>query len=167
MTMLRHGEFPQSTEPPDTVIVLTADGHAVWEPGPRRVTRARPCVIDRRGATLYRWPMRSIFVPLESIDRFDVKVLSADTFDLLTIGMGVPQADGTYNVERLVLLTCDGKVLLVPGREGPFSGRWSRLPLSSRAQHLNNELMKWRTGVVAAATPGTPTPASASSPTRR
>ena len=65
-------ENAQRGKPEDMVAVLTARRGVVRTSGPPRVTSLRPCAIDSRGVTLYRWPMRSIFIPLERVDRFDV-----------------------------------------------------------------------------------------------
>jgi hypothetical protein len=79
------------------------------------------------GLRLYRWlRRRPLFVPLERVDRFDV-VLRERTF-------GSDPLNET--VERLALLTRDGKELLVAGvrisRGGPT--------LRARAQQLNNDI---------------------------
>lgn len=62
----------QRSQPEDIVAVPTRRGDVVWSRGPRRVTLSTPCAIDPTGVTLYRWPMRSVFIPLERLDRFDV-----------------------------------------------------------------------------------------------
>jgi hypothetical protein len=66
------GDSAQPGTPDDRVAVLTRRGGVVWSLGPRRVTLLTPCTIDPTGVTLYRWPLRSVFIPLERVDRFDV-----------------------------------------------------------------------------------------------
>ena len=83
------------SEPEDMVSVLTMRGRVVLVPGPRRVTFFKPCAIGPTGVTLYRWPMRSVFIPLERVDRFDVVIEQTQ----------VPGVE----FERLVLLTRDGE----------------------------------------------------------
>jgi hypothetical protein len=115
-----------------SVAVLTRRGGVVWSPAPRRVTLSRPCVIDATGVRLYRWPMRSVFVPLERVDRFDV-VLEPTESD----------PEGT--VERLVLVTRDGKMIRVQAVAIRWLSGWHRLPLQTHAQHLNNHILPtWR-----------------------
>jgi hypothetical protein len=114
--------------PEDMVAVLTMKGRVVLVPGPCRVTFFRPCAIAPTGVTLYRWPMRSIFIPLERVDRFDVELRESQ--------------DGV-EFERLVLVTRDGEKLPVQGqvrlswRDEPYG-----LPAGSRAQQLNNHIFR-------------------------
>jgi hypothetical protein len=114
--------------PEDMVAVLTMKGRVVLVPGPCRVTFFRPCAIALTGVTLYRWPMRSIFVPLERVDRFDVEVRESQ--------------DGV-EFERLVLMTRDGEKLPVQGqvhlswRDEPYG-----LPAGSRARQLNDHIVR-------------------------
>jgi hypothetical protein len=56
----------QWRRPEDMVAVLTRGG-VVWSQGPPRVTHSRPCAIGSTGVTLHRWPLRSIFIPLERV----------------------------------------------------------------------------------------------------
>jgi hypothetical protein len=114
--------------PEDMVAVLTMKGRVVLVPGPCRVTFFRPCAIAPTGVTLYRWPMRSILIPLERVDRFDVELRESQ--------------DGV-EFERLVLVTRDGEKLPVQGqvrlswRDEPYG-----LPVGSRAQQLNNHIFR-------------------------
>jgi hypothetical protein len=125
-----------STEPPtadDRVAVLTRRGGVVWSLGRRRVTLSRPCAIDRTGVTLYRWPMRSVFVPLERVDRFDVVWEQSES-------------DGEGSVERLMLLTRDRKMVPVQAVASQWLSGRHGLPLRARAQQLNNHILPtWRT----------------------
>lgn len=122
------------------VAVLTRRGGVVWSPVPRRVTMSRPCVIDPSGVRLYRWPMRSVFVPLERVDRFDVVLEQTG-------------ADGDGTGERLVLVTRDGKIIRVETVAIRWLSGWHRLPLQAHAQHLNNHILPtWRAGGRAAPT---------------
>jgi hypothetical protein len=100
-----------------------------WSLGPRRVTLSRPCAIDPRGVGLYRWPMRSVFIPLERVDRFDV--------------VWEHGVEPGIIFERLVLLTRDGTKIPVLTGWWP-SGR-NGLPLRVRALQLNNHILPtWR-----------------------
>jgi len=94
--------------------------------GPVRVTFKTPCVVDATGVTLYRWPGRSIHVPLERVDRFEVV--------LQEVGDGQP----FDSVERLALRTRDGRLLQVSGIVNP---RRAPAP-AARAQQLNNHLVR-------------------------
>ncbi len=111
------------------VAVLTMKGRVVLVRGPGRVSFFRPCAIAATGVTLYRWPMRSIFIPLERVDRFDVELREA--------------GESGDKFERLVLLTSDGEKLPVQGqiafswRDEPYG-----LPPRSRAQKLNNHIFR-------------------------
>ncbi|MGH9235262.1 MAG: hypothetical protein ACRD0R_18205 [Acidimicrobiales bacterium] len=92
--------------------------------------------------TLYRWPLRSIFIPLERVDRFDV-VLAESPLDWLRASEWAP---GTYDLtERLAVLTRDGKKLLISGLLSALLSAWHGLPLRARAQQLNNHILPtWR-----------------------
>jgi hypothetical protein len=119
----------QRRKPEDIMAVLTRRGGVVWSRRPRRVTPSRPCVIDPTGVTLYRWPVRSVFVPLERVDRFDV-----------ALAQGEMPGD---EVERLVLLTRDGTA--IPVQTIQWLRGWHGLPLRASAQLLNNHLVPtWR-----------------------
>src|SRR5262245_50206812 len=72
--------------------------------GPVRVNFKNPCVVDSTGVTLHRWPWRSIQVPLEQVDRFDVVEEERATSSEHPEVAWDP-------VERLVLLTRDGETL--------------------------------------------------------
>lgn len=115
----------------DSVAMLTKFGTVVWSQGPARVTTTTPCAIDSTGVTLYRWPRRrTIFIPLERVDGFDV-VLRAPAIDL---------DPGYATVQRLALLTRDGKTLLVSGQRNV-----PRAPaLHARATQLNNHIKRIR-----------------------
>ena len=117
-------------EPEDMVAVLTMKGRVVLVPGPCRVSFFRPCAIAPTGVTLYRWPMRSIFIPLERVDRFDVEIRES-------------RDPGDPGVERLVLMTRDGKKLPI---QGQIVINWRDelygLPPRSRAQQLNNHIFR-------------------------
>lgn len=119
------GDSAQQRTPEDVVAILTRGG-VVWSPGPRRVTLLRPCTIDPTGVALYRWPMWSVFIPLERVERFDV--------------VWVQGADGRDVFERLVLLTRDGKTIPVQARATQWLSGWHGLPLRACAQQLNNHL---------------------------
>lgn len=116
------------SEPEDMVSVLTMRGRVILVPGPRRVTFFRPCAIGPTGVTLYRWPMRSIFIPLERVDRFDVVLEETQ--------------DPGVEFERLVLVTRDGKKIPVQGQVVQSSGESYGLPPRSRAQQLNNHIFR-------------------------
>ena len=123
-----NGELRQGSG--EMVAVLTRGGAVRLVAGPRRVSLSTPCIIDPRGVTLYRWPMRSVFIPLERVDRFDVVLREADPGD----------AGGIAYVELLVLLTRDGEKLLV---SPPLAERLiglRGLSLAARALQLNNHL---------------------------
>jgi hypothetical protein len=114
-------------EPEEMVAVLTRQGGVVWVPGPCRVTLFRPCAITPTGVTLYRWPMRSIFIPLERVDRFDVELRASRN---------------EVESERLVLVTRDGRKLPV---QGQFVNSWGEshgVSPGSRAQQLNNHIFR-------------------------
>jgi hypothetical protein len=121
-------------KPEDMVAVLTERGTVVWSRGPRRVTGSRPCAIDPTGVTLHRWPMRSVFIPLERVDRFDVVLEQA----------AMPGDE----IEHLVLLTRDGKTIPVRSKAPEGAEGWSgsdELPLRASARELNNHIMpSWR-----------------------
>ncbi len=128
----------QRRKPEDIMAVLTRRGAVVWSRRPRRVTLSRPCAIDPTGVRLYRWPMRSVFIPLERVDRFDVVLEQAET-------------PGNES-ERLVLLTRDGKTIPVQ----KWLGAWHGLPRRASARLLNNHILPtWR-----GATPGDGEPPS-------
>lgn len=116
------------SEPEGMVSMLTMRGRVVLVPGPRRVTPFRPCAIGPTGVTLYRWPMRSIFIPLERVDRFDVVLEQTQ--------------DPGVEFERLVLLTRDGEKVPVRGQVVQSSGESYGLPPRSRAQQLNNHIFR-------------------------
>jgi hypothetical protein len=119
----------QRRKPEDIMAVLTRRGAVVWSRGRRRVTLSRPCAIDPTGVTLYRWPMRSVFIPLERVDRFDVV-------------LDQTQVSGDES-ERLVLLTRDGKTISVQTTQWLSGGHG--LPLRSSARQLNNHILPtWR-----------------------
>jgi hypothetical protein len=127
------GDSAQPRTPDDRVAVLTRRGGVVWSLGPRRVTLSRPCAIDRTGVTLYRWPMRSVFIPLERVDRFDVVWKQTES-------------DPEGKVERLVLLTRDGKMIPVQAVAIQWLSGRHGLSLRTHAQQLNNHLLPtWRT----------------------
>lgn len=90
-----------------------------------RVTFRTPCVVDATGVTLYRWPGRSIHVPLERVDRFEVmlQAVGEQAFD---------------SVERLALRTLDGRLLQVSEIVNP---RRAPAP-AARAQQLNNHIVR-------------------------
>ena len=117
-------------KPEDVMAVLTRRGDVVWSRRPRRVTVSRPCAIDPTGVRLYRWPMRSVFIPLERVDRFDVRALE--------------QAETPGDeFERLVLLTRGGKTIPVQTTQWLRRGRG--LPLRASARLLNNHILPtWR-----------------------
>jgi hypothetical protein len=124
-------DSPQPRRPEDIMAVLTRRGAVVWSRRRRRVTLARPCTIDPRGVTLYRWPLRSVFVPLERVDRFDVALEQRE----------MPGEER----ERLVLLTREGTT--IPVQKTQWSNGWRGLPLRSTARLLNNHIMPtWRSG---------------------
>jgi hypothetical protein len=131
----------QWRRPEDMVAVLTRGG-VVWSQGQPRVTHSRPCAIGPTGVTLHRWPLRSIFIPLERVDRFDV-VLAEGPLDWLKSD---EWAHGTNDLtERLAVLTRDGQKLLVSGLLSAMLSGWHGLPLRSRAQQLNNHVLPtWR-----------------------
>jgi len=119
----------QRRKPEDIVAVLTRRGAVVWSRRPRRVTLSRPCAIDPTGVTLYRWPMRSVFIPLERVDRFDVMLEQAE----------MPGDE----FERLVVLTRDGKT--IPVQKTQWLSGWHGLPLRASARLLNNHILPtWR-----------------------
>lgn len=115
------------SEPEDMVSVLTMRGRVVLVPGPRRVTFFRPCAIGPTGVRLYRWPMRSIFIPLERVDRFDVVLEQA--------------AMAGDEIEHLVLLTRDGKTIPVRSKAPQGWSGSDELPLRASARQLNNHIM--------------------------
>jgi len=118
-------------EPEDVVAVLTRRGRVVWSPGPPRVSVVKPCAISPTGVSLYRWPMRSTFVPLDRVDRFDVELEKGET--------------GHDYDERLVLYTHDGKSIPVETMATQVLSRWRGIPPRARAQHLNNHILPtWR-----------------------
>jgi hypothetical protein len=120
----------QRRKPEDITAVLTMRGAVVWSRGPRRVTLLRPCTIDPTGVMLYRWPMRSVFIPLEHVDRFDVVFEQAE----------MPGGDA---FGRLVLLTRDGKTIRVQTIQ--WSSGWHGLPAKTSARQLNNHILPtWR-----------------------
>jgi hypothetical protein len=94
-----------------------------------RVTFFRPFAIDPIGVTLYRWPMRSVFIPLERVDRFDVVLEQAE-------------APGNES-QRLVLVTRDGKMIFVQTTVIQWL-RWRGLSPGARAQQLNNLIAEKR-----------------------
>lgn len=114
---------------PEAVAVLTF-GQPRLVDGPARVNFKTSCVVDATGVTLYRWPWRSIHIPLEQVDRFDV-VLKERVEDSER-----PQARDP--VERLVLRTRDGKVLRVAGIVNP----WRAGPRQACALQLNNHIVR-------------------------
>jgi hypothetical protein len=71
--------------------------------------------------------MRSIFIPLERVDRFDVVLKETQ--------------DPGVEFERLVLVT-DGKKIPVQGQVVQSSGESYGLPPRSRAQQLNNHIFR-------------------------
>jgi hypothetical protein len=97
--------------------------------GPIRATFRTPCVVDATGVTLYRWPRRSVHVPLERVDRFEVVLKDLEFFGDDWAG---------DSVERLALRTRDGRLLLVSGIVNP---RRAPAP-ASRAQQLNNHIVR-------------------------
>lgn len=88
---------------------------------------SKPCAINSTGFTLYRWPMRSVFIPLERLDRFDVVWEQADS-----------AGDSRY--ERLVLFTSDGMKIPVQAVAIEWLGKWRGLLLQTRALQLNNHI---------------------------
>lgn len=114
---------------PEAVTVLSF-GQPRLVDGPARVNFKTSCVVDASGVTLYRWPWRSIHVPLEQVDRFDV-VLKDPVQDVEH-----PQARDP--VPRLVLRTRDGKVLRVSGIVNP----WRAGPRQACALQLNNHIVR-------------------------
>jgi hypothetical protein len=114
------------------VAVLTMKGRVVLVSGPFRVTFFRPCAIAPAGVTLYRWPMRSIFIPLERVDRFDVELRESRN----------PREPGV-TFERLVLMTRDGRKLPVQGQvRVNWRDELYGLPPGARAQQLNNHIFR-------------------------
>lgn len=125
--MVRDDGAPRRT-PEDIMAVLTRRD-VVWSRRPRRVSLSRPCAIDPTGVTLYRWPLRSVFIPLERVDRFDV-----------ALSQGEMPGDES---ELLVLLTRDGKT--IPVQTAQWLHGWHGLPLRESARLLNNHLLPtWR-----------------------
>jgi hypothetical protein len=127
--------------------VMTWRGQVVRPPARPRVSRTRPYAIDERGVTLHLWPLRSIFIPRERVDRFEV-VLVENPF--VKAGMS---SDG---VECLALITRDGEEL--PALEWRpdvlLIRRYGLPPLRARAQQLNNLLLQaYRTRPGSATTP--------------
>jgi hypothetical protein len=121
----------QRRKPEDIMAVLTERGAVVWSRGPRRVIGSRPRAIDPTGVTLYRWPMRSVFIPLERVDRFDVVLEQA----------AMPGDE----IEHLVLLTRDGKTIPVRTKAPQEWSESDELPLRASARQLNNHIMpSWR-----------------------
>jgi hypothetical protein len=126
------GDGTQPGTPDDRVAVLTRHGRVVWSLGPRRVALSRPCAIDRTGVTLHRWPMRSVFVPLEGVDRFDVVREQSES--------------NPAGVERLVLLTRDQQMIPVQAAAVQWLSGRRGLRLRALAQQLNNHISPtWRT----------------------
>jgi len=117
------------SEPEDMVAVLTMRGRVVLVPGRGRVSFFRPCAIAPTGVKLYRWPMRSIFIPLERVNRFDVEVRES--------------REHGVELERIVLVTRDGQKLPI---QGQLVVSWRDesvgLPPRSRAQQLNNHIFR-------------------------
>jgi hypothetical protein len=68
--------------------------------------------------------MRSVFIPLERVDRFDVVLEQAE-------------APGS-EFRRLVLITRDGKTIPVQTRVIQWLRSWRGLSPAARAQQLNN-----------------------------
>jgi hypothetical protein len=64
-----------------------------------------PCAIEGRGVTLYRWPLRSVFIPRERDDRFAV------VHPVLEQALGPNDVEGT--------LTCDNGVWTGPNVDSP------------------------------------------------
>ena len=127
------GDSAQPRTPDDRVAVLTRRGGVVWSLRPRRVTLSRPCAIDRTGVTLYRWPMRSVFIPLERVDRFDVVWEQTES-------------DPAGRRERLMLVTRDRRMIPVQAVAIQWLSRRHGLPLRTHAQQLNNHILpRWRT----------------------
>ena len=91
-----------------------------------------PCAVDPAGVTLYRWPMRPVFIPLERVDRFDVV-------------LGQAEEPGIES-EHLVLFTRDGTMLYVRQTVTQRLIAWRRLPRRSTAQRLNNLVAEHRRG---------------------
>jgi hypothetical protein len=131
----------QGTAGPDSVTVLTGGGEAVWLSGPVRVSLSRPCVIDARGVTLYRWPWRSILILHERVDRFDVVAFGTGSGPVRNYS-----DDAVWYLERLVLRRRDGEPLSVCGPVRDFGSRWRGPSIHGRATHLNNHLARWRAG---------------------
>jgi hypothetical protein len=130
--VLMRGRGPMVPHTNETVAVLTF-GRPRLIAGPVHVSLKTPCAIDSTGVTLYRWPWRSIHVPLERVDRFDVVVVQESPF---------PQDHRDYDaIERLALRTRDGKPLLVvPTIVNPRRAP----PPGPRAQQLNNHIVRVR-----------------------
>jgi hypothetical protein len=117
--------------PEDVVAVLTRRGRVVWSHGPRRVTFSKPCTIDPTGVKLHRWPMRSLFISLERVDRFDVVLEQAE----------IPGLE----FERLVLVTSDGKTIPVQAKAIQWLSGLQGVPVRARARELNNHILPtWR-----------------------
>lgn len=128
------GAQPRRRE--DMVALLDPRGRVVWcLTPPRRVTRSWTCGVAASGVTLYRWPLGSIFVPLERVDRFDV-LREQHVFD----DFGHP----LDAVERLALLTTAGKWFWATGLLNALVSCRFGLPHASRAQQLNNHILAIR-----------------------
>jgi hypothetical protein len=111
---------------------MDRNGNPQWASHHRhrgRVTFFRPFAINRTGVTLYRWPMRSVFIQLDRVDRFDVVLEQAE-------------APGNES-QRLVLLTRDGKMIFVQSTVIQWL-RWRGLSPGARAQQLNNLIAEKR-----------------------
>jgi hypothetical protein len=125
------GDGARPPRPEDMVALLDPRGRVVWclRP-PRRVTRSWTCAVEARGVTLYRWPLRSHFVPLERVDRFDMLWEQHDDF-------GPP-------LERLALFTTDGERLRATGLLNALVSCRFGLPHAARALRLNNHIVAIR-----------------------
>ncbi len=137
--MLRHNTR-RPAESQDVPVGLTSPADAVWSRDAVQVTHSEPCAIDARGVTLYRWARRSIFIPLEQVDRFDVVPVD-NPFDSGDVWM-----PGAGHVERLVLFTRDGMAIRVSRTARQLLWGSRGLPLASCARQLNGQLLKWRGG---------------------
>jgi hypothetical protein len=125
----------QRRRPEYAVAVLTWRGRVAWSPHRPRVMLSRLCAIDPTGVALYRWPMRSAFIPLERVDRFDVVLREVDP--------GSPEGlpTGIAYRECLALLTRDGEKLLV---SAPLTRLMRGLPLGTCPLQLNNHILATR-----------------------
>ena len=115
----------------DGVAVLTRRRGVVWWRGRRQVSLWRPCAIDRTGVRLSRWPMPSVFVPMQHVDRFDVVRMQGES-------------DPAGSSECLVLLTRDRKTITVRAPAVEWRIWQGGLPPQTLAQQLNNVLPTWR-----------------------